>query len=1183
MKAALTQTRTLVSWLVLAALLALPVGLHAVPGTFTWTGAGGNALWTNPNNWTGVPAIDHEPNGYPNAADHIAIVPNGSGLIQIRVQDTVSCQHLEQKGWTLSLAGRLKVYGNYNLNFPVVLDGNGTLGLSGNVLTGVGTQFGTSVPAGSYLYLADKTLIGVVATVNSATSATILSMSGLNPAPVSAGSLFAFLPPSYTAVSGGTISTLIGGELPNVVTGGPFTDAMRGRVLFSGGQVVGVVMAVESSARLRLTSSALVSRTNASFSISQVVGESGTGVLSCQLGSRVSFLGNVSQNIPARSYANLYIEDSRTAGYTDIFKGPYVSGADIRVFTQLRQRQQVRMSNVMGGRILLDPGATHMTWIGDNNSTTAWPMGTYGTMEFNPYSLVYNGQVNRYILNMSGSSVYNAPDFSNIGTQYANLTVVGASAGSGVTIPSKTVVVLNGNLTVGTVANSYPSGAAGVAGRRLTLGNSSGSSSEAVDFMIYGSYAKIGGGGTIARDGSASYNRMRLKLRGSGSIPQSFFDEIANTGLPLTELNVNRVGLNVNYPGDADTYDLTAGTITLTGSARSSDFIAMRAGGGAAPVLNLAATTHTINFGYAQEAGTVASTLAGNTLTNTGIWLQNGGTFSPGTGTVRFAGPGSQSMTVGATASCSFYKWVLAKTGGTVTLSTGKVRVLNELALNPGNTANLVTTANGNLTLTSNAGQTARVSQIGGGSINGANVTVERYVPLRNTASQRFWMEIGSPVTNANAAGFIGLDARVTPLANANFYGYTEQDTSSVMSGTLRLGGNGWKPLASLSTTMPNGKGFRAFANSNLVNGNRTYAVTGAMGQGNVDVALTRTPTAPGGFQGGGWNLIANPYPCDIDFASAALVKPANMNNAMWIWNAQTGQYRMYLASGGATLGSVALNVTASPGANLIASGQAFWVRLTSGSTGTFGFREAAKTTSAASFYRAPGQSPDYLKVTLSDAAGHRDEAALRINPACMVDFEPWADAAKLPGEGPNISFVPVPGLHLSVHTQAEPEAEQKVALRIEGASAGAHTLNFSGLDNGVPESMRIYVRDQILGTSTPVTEGLQYRVALTDNDVANAEGRLVLVMRPTVMGVDQSVRLSLCLSPNPARDQVLVTVPGGESGVLTLLDLTGKAVLQQRVMPGRQSVALAGLAAGTYTALLVCDKQTLREKLVLE
>lgn len=1183
MKATQDLTRAFASWLVLAALLALPVGSYAVPGTFTWTGAGGNSLWTNPNNWTGVPSASHEPNGYPNASDHIAIIPSGNGLIQIRTQDTVSCYHLEQKGWVLSLAGRLKVYGNYNLNFPTILDGNGTLGLSGNVLTGVGTQFGTSIPAGSYIYLADKTLVGVVATVNSATSATMIQMAGLNPAPIPSGTPFTFLPASYTAVSGGTINTLIGGELPNVVTGGPFTDAMRGRVLLSGGQVVGVVMSVESSARLRLTSSALVSKTNAAFSISQAVTESGTGSLACQLGSRVSFLGNVSQNIPAKSYASLYIEDSRTSGYSDIFKGTYVSGGDIRIFTELRQRHQVRLSSMMGARVLLDPGATHTTWVGDNNNTAGWPMGTYGTTEFNPYSIVYNGQVNRYILNMSGSSIYNAPDFTNIGSLYANLTVVGASAGSGITIPSKTVLVLNGNLTVGTVATSYPSGSVGVVGRRVTLGSSSGSSSEAVDFTIYGTYAKIGSGGTIARDGSASYNRMRLKLRGSGNIPQAFFDEIANTGLPLTELNVNRVGLNANYPGDADTYDMTAGTITLTGATRASDFIAMRAGGASPPVLNLAATNHTINFGYAQEAGTVSSTLAGNTLTNTGIWLQNGGSFVPGTGTVRFAGPGSQSMTVGATASCSFYKWVLAKTGGNVTLSTGKVRILSELSLNTGNTANLVTTANGNLTLTSTVNLTARISQIGGGSITGSNVTVERYVPLRNTASQRFWMEIGSPVTNANAAGFIGLDARTTPLSNVNVYTYTEQDTSSVVNGNSRYGGNGWKPLTSLSSTMPNGKGFRAFANGALVNGSRTYTVKGAVGQGNVDVALTRTPLSPGGFQGGGWNLIANPYPCDIDFTSAALVKPGNMNNAIWIWDAQAGQYRMYLAAGGTSLGSVALNVSAVGGANLIASGQAFWVRLTSGTTGTFGFREAAKTTTAASFYRSSTSVPDYLKVTLTDVGGHRDEAALRINPSCSIGFEPWADAGKLPGEGANISFVPVPGLYLSVHSQKEPTVEQKMPLRIDNATIGQHTLSFSGLDNGLPGTMKLYVRDRAEGTTTLVTDGLQYRVTLTSEDVLNPESRLELVLRPSVLGVEPGVKASLCMSPNPAHDRLSLTVPGDKEGYLTLYDLTGKPVLRQQLTAGRQTLTLAGLAAGAYTAELIQGKEVVREKLILE
>jgi hypothetical protein len=128
--------------------------------------------------------------------------------------------------------------------------------------------------------------------------------------------------------------------------------------------------------------------------------------------------------------------------------------------------------------MVLSAGAIHMTWIGDNNVTTAWPLGTYATTESNPFSLVYSGQVDRYIQHMAATTAYNAVDFSNADTQYRNLTIFGSTITSTIIFPSRTTLTVNGDITLGTVT-AYPSGASGNLGPRLTLGNAGAGSADA--------------------------------------------------------------------------------------------------------------------------------------------------------------------------------------------------------------------------------------------------------------------------------------------------------------------------------------------------------------------------------------------------------------------------------------------------------------------------------------------------------------------------------------------------------------------------------------------------------------------------------------------------------------------------------------------------------------------------------
>ena len=76
-------------------------------------------------------------------------------------------------------------------------------------------------------------------------------------------------------------------------------------------------------------------------------------------------------------------------------------------------------------------------------------------------------------------------------------------------------------------------------------------------------------------------------------------------------------------------------------------------------------------------------------------------------------------------------------------------------------------------------------------------------------------------------------------------------------------------------------------------------------------------------------------------------------------------------------------------------------------------------------------------------------------------------------------------------------------------------------------------------------------------------------------------------LQPNPAREQVAVTLAEGATDVtvLTVSDAAGREVLRRELAPGTQVVtfSVAALPAGTYFVTLTTPTGTCTRKLVVE
>jgi hypothetical protein len=73
--------------------------------------------------------------------------------------------------------------------------------------------------------------------------------------------------------------------------------------------------------------------------------------------------------------------------------------------------------------------------------------------------------------------------------------------------------------------------------------------------------------------------------------------------------------------------------------------------------------------------------------------------------------------------------------------------------------------------------------------------------------------------------------------------------------------------------------------------------------KGDFDFAPTNEFSGTG-VANDGWNLIANPYPSAIDWDAASGWNKVNVNNAVYIYQADLDQYSTYIAGVGVNGGS---------------------------------------------------------------------------------------------------------------------------------------------------------------------------------------------------------------------------------------------------------------------------------------
>ena len=532
-----------------------------------------------------------------------------------------------------------------------------------------------------------------------------------------------------------------------------------------------------------------------------------------------------------------------------------------------------------------------------------------------------------------------------------------------------------------------------------------------------------------------------------------------------------------------------------------------------------------------------------------GNW-HNTGSFIEGTSTVTFNGTDDQFIT--ATNGETFYNLTVNKASNALKLAADTVSIINTLDLQDGQM-----TTNNRLVLLSNASNTARIAEITNASITG-NVIAQRFMP--GGSNKRRWSYLSSPV---NVGGSISLtqfidDIFVTGAGGAtNGFDNSPNNNPSIRTYDETITGvvdNGWVAPANINTSYQTATGFEVFGRGSRATPNpfdptsvpldATIDLIGIINQGNITKNLSYTNT--GVSSADGYNLVGNPYPSQIDFNAAGMVK-TNMQNRFWVYNPNNGAYGIYDAS---------LNQGTNGITRYISSGQSFFVKATSAGA-SIGFSESVKTANTPFSYfreqKKTNNSDHILRLKVERDSLNYDESIIVYREGANKSDNDESDAGKFFNDQLNLYSKSSNGTNLAINVHPIPEENDTIKISMfayNGTSepwAGDYILSFN-LDSYTDFDLMLV--DYFLGEYTKIDNDSKYSFSITSNPSSMGNNRFAIISTRSFTNIENTFNNNTddaILFPNPANDLLTVQLNkfmNDETCHAKIYDQTGRLII---------------------------------------
>lgn len=423
---------------------------------------------------------------------------------------------------------------------------------------------------------------------------------------------------------------------------------------------------------------------------------------------------------------------------------------------------------------------------------------------------------------------------------------------------------------------------------------------------------------------------------------------------------------------------------------------------------------------------------------------------------------------------------------------------------------NQTLTINGNLVANTGRIEVASgASLITNGAVSGTNHVFKRSTTFDESTGK--YSAIGSPVSNEN-----------TDVLGSIVYSYDE--SIAYGSGSQER----YTRITSAETMNPGDGYFSAFT------GEVTFTGTPNTGTVNVSLIYNGADGANAGF-----NLVSNPYPSALDFASLVANNP-DISGTIYIWddggsNTQqrgNGDYITVNSIGQVSNGSG----RGGDWNGYLGLGQGFFVQaLTSGTLSFTNDMRVVGFNDEANSYRTSSEEIPTIKIGLANSLGISSETLLGFPQAATAGYDRLFDAQKFDGTNGLKVYSSLENLPMSI--QGLPLEKQTIPLFISVEEAGQHELTFDFSEEF--KDWNISLRDLKTGAQISINEENSFSFSSAE---VQDENRFNLILEPeNVLAINDLNGLDI----QYFKDRILLTNFGTEktSFKLQIMDLTGRKI----------------------------------------
>lgn len=607
-------------------------------------------------------------------------------------------------------------------------------------------------------------------------------------------------------------------------------------------------------------------------------------------------------------------------------------------------------------------------------------------------------------------------------------------------------------------------------------------------------------------------------------------------------------------------------------------------------------------FGTIVEAGanvTISNNTnlitSGNVTINfKGGIVTNNGTITNSNGSLAFSAP----VVFEGTGTTNTRNLKINHTG--TSLISNRINVSSALEVSNGSL-----NANNNLTLLSNATNSAIIAPVAAGGTIRGKVTAQRYIPQGKRA---FRFLTPSVTTDDFISNNWQLATHITgSTTGANGFDTTGSGNPSLFTyNNQQATGTGWTAIANTNATnLQATVGYRlqvrgdrnvninAASEANMNNA-ITLNATGTVATGTIVINTSSNPAMNNTTNAttNGYSLIGNPYVNTVNWNT---LTKTGLTDAYYAWDANMGtaaQRGRYVAFSTAT-GS---NNVASAVNQFIQPGQAFFVKNTTvGTAGTLTFNETDKagTNVNSTFFRTSATALSRLDLQVFET----NEMALSPNPvdAAVAVFGSQfsnqieaGDVEKLSSGTENLSFLNN-GTPLAIDARAVVATTDELQIQLQQFQANK-SYTFRPQFSNFEASTTPFLLDTYLNQYTPLALNTPTNVTFTTTaDVASfATNRFKIVFQNVTLTNPTFAAEHVNLYPNPvANNQFSIALPSYYAGKVnvTIINAIGQQVYQvkQEAQNNLSITPNATLAQGMYLVQIENQGNTITKKITIQ